>query len=407
MGAEGPLFTYFVAPMADQKINLAAFGSITFPVALVVEGPIIMLLAASTALCRDWPSYRKVRRFMIAAASALTALHVLIAFTPFFHVVAGDILGVPEEVRAPGRLGLQLMLPWTASIAYRRFLQGILIRFHASRMVMYGTLARLTALLSALWIGSHYSNWSGIAVGSFAISCGVLTEAIFARWAVGPILREKLPRHDPAAEEINRKRFLAFYIPLALTPLITLFIQPAGAAAMSRMPEAALSLAAWQVVHAIIFLMRSTGFAFNEVVVSQLDQPGARPALRSFALILGGTASGLLALIALTPLAPYLLEDLFGLEPDLAAICRTALLFGLAMPAYQALQSWFQGQLVHEQRTRGITEAVVLYASVALLGLWAGAQWGTMVGIYFSLCVFTTGGILQTLWLARRVSLRP
>jgi len=392
--------------MADQKINLAAFGSITFPVALVVEGPIIMLLAASTTLCRDWPSYCKVRRFMIAAASTLTALHVLIAFTPLFHVVAGDILGVPEEIREPGRLGLQLMLPWTASIAYRRFLQGVLIRFHASRMVMYGTLARLTSLLSALWIGSTYSNWSGIAVGSFAISCGVVTEALFARWAVGPILREKMPQLDPHAEVVHRKRFLAFYVPLALTPLITLFIQPAGAAAMSRMPEAALSLAAWQVVHAIIFLMRSTGFAFNEVVVAQLDQPGAKPVLRSFALILAACASGLLALVALTPLAAYLLEDLYGLEPELAEICRIALLFGLAMPAYQALQSWFQGQLVHEKRTRGITEAVALYATVALLGLWAGAQWGTVVGIYFSLCIFTTGGILQTLWLARRVSLR-
>ena len=44
MGAEGPLFTWTVAGMAEQKIHLAAFGSIAFPIALVVEGPIIMLL---------------------------------------------------------------------------------------------------------------------------------------------------------------------------------------------------------------------------------------------------------------------------------------------------------------------------------------------------------------------------
>lgn len=402
MGAEGPLFTYFVAHLPEQKVNLAAFGSITFPVALVVEGPIIMLLAASTALCRDWTSYRKVRRFTLVAAAALTALHAAIAFTPLYHVVAGTIIGAPEEVRAPGRLGLQLMLPWTGAIAYRRFLQGLLIRYHASRMVMFGTVVRLVVLVSALWLGSRFADWPGIAVGSFAISCGVVAEALFARWSVGPVLRERLPRHDPDAEPLHRRRFLAFYLPLALTPLITLFIQPAGAAAMSRMPEAALSLAAWQVVHAIVFLTRSTGFALNEVVVAQLDRPGARPALRSFTLMLALATSGALALIALTPLADLLFRGVFGLAPDLARVCRVALLFALVMPAYQALQSWYQGRLVHRGRTRGVTEAVVLYAAVALVGLGAGARWSTVPGIYWALATFTLGGILQTLWLARR-----
>ena len=403
MGAEGPLFTYFVASMADQKINLAAFGSITFPIALVVEGPIIMMLAASTALCRDWPSYRKVRRFMFAASAALTVIHAAIAFTPLYHVVAADLLGVPEEVRAPGRLGLQLLLPWSAAIAYRRFLQGVLIRFHASRMVMLGTIARLVALVGVLMVGSRLGHWSGIAVGSFAISCGVVVEALFVRWAARPVLRERMPQHDPQADPVDRHRFLAFYVPLAMTPLITLFIQPAGSAAMSRMEDAALSLAAWQVVHALIFLMRSTGFAFNEVVVAQLDEPNARPALRSFALLLAATTSGLLALLALTPLSDLVFDRLYRLEPELAVVCRTALLFGLAMPAYQALQSWYQGQLVHAKRTRGITEAVSIYAVTALVGLWAAARWSGATGIYAALTVFTVGGVLQTAWLARRV----
>jgi hypothetical protein len=402
MGAEGPLFTWCVASMEAQKINLAAFGSIAFPIALVIEGPIIMLLAASTALCKDWQSYRKVRRFMIAASVALTALHILVAFTPLYYVVVGDILGIPEEFHAAGRTGLMIFTPWTAAIAYRRFLQGVLIRFGQSRLVMIGTMMRLGVLLTTLVLLREYSGWSGIAVGSTAVALGVTAEAFFARWAVGPVLRERMPKLDPAADVITRSSFLKFYVPLAMTPLLTLFIGPAGAAAMARMPEDQLSLAAWQVVHALVFLTRSTGFAFNEVVVAQLDQPGARVALKRFALTVAVCTSSVLALLALTPLSDFILGNVYNLEPDLQKICATALLFAIAMPAYQVFQSYYQGQLVHAKRTRGITEAVAIYVAIALTGLFVGVQWNAFTGIFTAITVFSIGGITQTLWLARR-----
>lgn len=405
MGAEGPLFTWFIASMAEQKINLAAFGSVAFPIAMVVEGPIIMLLAASTALCRDWDSYRKVRRFMYAASAALTLLHILIAFTPLYDVIAGQILGVPDDLLAPGRLGLQILTPWTAAIAYRRFLQGVMIRFGKARLVMLGTGLRLTTLLATLVI-MRSTGASGIVVGTTGIAAGVVAEAIFARWAVGPILREQLPATDPTQAKVNRKSFLHFYLPLAMTPLLTLFIGPAGAAAMSRMPNAELSLPAWQVVHAIVFLMRSTGFAFNEVVIAQWDQPGAKRALTRFAFIVAITTSSLLVLIAATPLRDWLLGDIYQLQPDLMAVCATALLFTMFMPAYQAFQSLYQGQLVHKKQTRGITQAVALYVVVALTGLQVSIWWGAFTGIYAAITVFSIGGILQTLWLRRRANLQ-
>lgn len=405
MGAEGPLFTWFVASMADQKINLGAFGSVAFPIALVIEGPIIMLLAASTALCRDWDSYRKVRRFMIAASCALTLLHLLVAFTPLFDLVAGRILGVPEEFLAPGRLGLQILTPWSAAIAYRRFLQGVMIRFGRSRLVMFGTGIRLLVLLLTLTLMREFGNFSGIVVGTTAIAAGVTAEALFARFAVQPILRERMPQLDPAATPIDRRGFLRFYLPLAMTPLLTLFIGPSGAAAMSRMPQAELSLASWQVVHALVFLMRSTGFAFNEVVVAQLDRPGAHKALRGFAFLLAICMSSLLALIALTPVSDLVLGDLYNLAPDLMEMCATALLFAILMPGYQVYQSLYQGQLVHAKRTRGVTEAVVLYVCVALSGLQVAVWWGAFPGICAALVVFSIGGILQTLWLRKRANL--
>lgn len=413
MGAEGPIFAAVVGNLADETIHLGAFGGIAFPVALMVEGPIIMLLAASTALCGDLDSYRKVKRFMWVSAAALTVVHAAIAFTPLFDLLADRIMGLPEELRGPGRLGLQILTPWTAAIAYRRFTQGVLIRFNQSRMVMLGTMVRLITLVTVLPIGGWVLHLPGIAAGTLAMTCAVLIEAVFAGWAARPIVRERLPAMPPPSRPVTRRSFLVFYIPLAMTPFITLMLQPAGAAAMARMPMAELSLAAWPAVHGLVFLLRSTGFAYNEVVVSMLGRPGAKPALRRFALLLGATTSGILALLALTPLASLWFREVSGFDPELEKICATALLFAMLMPAYQAMQSWFQGRLVHSRKTRGITEAVALYAVLAASGLFiatAGVHIGdTQViaktswpGIYAAIMAFTVAGVSQTLWLARR-----
>jgi progressive ankylosis protein len=407
MGVELPLFTIFIARLEAPQINLAAYGSLAFAIALVIEGPIIQLLAASTALCGDYDSFRKVRRFMLIAAAALTLLHVAVAFTPIYDWIARSLLNVPQDIVEPGRLGLQLLTPWTAAIAYRRFYQGVLIRFERSRMVGVGTIIRLLTLVSVLAGGTglvHFADLklSGIAVGAAAVSAAVLAEAAFIGWSVRPVVRDRLVGTAPTGAPLTRISFFHFYAPLALMPLLTLIIQPAGSGAMSRMPEAMGSLAAWPVVHGLVFLLRSTGFALNEVVVALLGRPGSVVALRKFTLILATTTSTLLLILAATPLSDFWFGTISGLDPELMVLCKIGTLIALLMPAYQALQSWFQGILVHARQTRPVTEAVVIYVLIAITGLWIGANYGSIPGLYFSIGVFVVGGLSQTAWLAFR-----
>src|SRR5262245_60344015 len=105
MGVELPLFTACVARMPDPKVNLAAYGSLVFPIALVIEAPIMKLLAAATALAGDRESWGRVRHFMHKLSACLTALHVLVAFTPLFDLLAHAVFKVPPEVVEPARLG--------------------------------------------------------------------------------------------------------------------------------------------------------------------------------------------------------------------------------------------------------------------------------------------------------------
>lgn len=398
MGAELPLLTAVVARLPDEKIHLGAYGSIVFPIALVIEAPIIMLLAASTALCTDRERYDKVRRFMMTAGALLTVLHVLVAATPLYDVVVGGLLGAPDDLRAAGRTGLLIMTPWTWAIAYRRFQQGVLIRHEHGRAVTIGTALRLLTNVAVLLTGAAL-GWPGIVVGASAAASGVLAEAVYAGWRVRSVLREHVDRAPPASEPLVLRRFLAFYAPLALTPLVTLAIQPVGAWAMNHMPASLDSVAAWSSVHGLLFLLRGMGMAFSEVVVTLAAIPGAIVVLRGFARRLAlALCLGVVVLVA-TPLARVLLEDALDLLPELATLAHGALAIGVLMPGYAVLQSLYQGALVRDGRTRPITTAVLLYGVVCAALLAFGVRTQAGVGIHWAMGSFVVAGIAQTLWL--------
>lgn len=399
MGAEMPVLSAVIARLAEPEINLAAYGGIVWPLALIIESPIIMLLSGSTALSKDWASYRKIWNYMQGAGALLTALHLLVALTPLYYVVVRGILGVPEEIVEPARLGLIIMTPWTWSIAYRRFNQGVLIRFGHSRSVGAGTVIRLTTNLMVLLIGLSVRTIPGIAVASAGMAAAVLSEALYMGIRVRPVLKHELAVQPPVQPPLTYRTFFAFYIPLVFTSLLTLLAQPIGSAALSRMPQALTSLAVWPVVSGLIFMARTPGTALNETVVALLDQPGARPALRRFTMLLALGTTAAMAFVAATPLSRLWFEGASALSPELAALARLGFWVGLPLPALTALQSWYQGAILHSRRTRGITESVVLYLATSAAVLLGGVAWGRMTGLYVGLASLVAATLVQTAWL--------
>jgi hypothetical protein len=382
-------------------LSLAAYGGVVFPLALIIESPIIMLLPASTALSRDWASYRIVRRYMFVASGLLTALHVLIAFTPLYDWVAGAVLGVPIPVREPARWGLQVLVPWTFSIAYRRTMQGVLIRFGKSHSVGIGTAVRLTANCAVLGVGLLLQKVPGIVVGSAAVAMGVMSEAAYAGLAVRRVLREQLRPAPPVPVPLTHASFMRFYLPLMLTPIIWFITIPMTSAAMSRMSLAIESLAAWPVMTGIVFTARSLGFAFNEVVVTLLDRPDPVPALRRFTLLLALVSTLGLLVLAATPLAGFWFERVSALPPGLADLARVGLWLTLLMPAFSAFQSLYQGAIVHSHHTRGVTESVVVLLATSAVVLWAGVAVGA-VGLYVGSAAMALSAGAQIVWLRHR-----
>ncbi len=398
MGAELPAISAVVGRQADAQIMLAAFGGVVFPIALLVESPIIMMLAASTSWSQDLASFKQLERFTTRAAVGLTVLHALIAFTPLYEWVVVPLLDVPEAVQAPARLGLQIMVPWNWAIADRRFRQGALIRFGHRETIARGTVVRLAATISgvaALWA----MGMNGIVIATGSVTFGVFVEAAFV-WARGRALLPG-PLHAAAGGDPGPMRgsLLSFYIPLALTPMFILAAQPVVAAGIARMPMALEGLAVWGPLGGLAFLSRSIGIAFNEVVIAHADDPDGEAVLRRFAWSWGLACSGVLAVVAASPLGGMWFRDVIGLEPKLVSLGTASLWLAVPLPLLTFLQSYWQGMLVHAHRTRAVTGSVIAFLLVMATLTAIGVELGRWNGLAVAMTAFTIGNLAQTLWL--------
>lgn len=401
MGTEMSLVSAVIARLPDAAFHLAAFGGIVFPVALLIEAPIIMMLAASTALSVDLDAFRRLRRFCTVCGVSLSALHALVAFTPLYDLLLVGLIDPPAEAIEPGRIGMCWMVLWTWAIADRRFHQGLLIRFERSRAVVLGTMVRLVAMLAVLLAGLLHGDLPGTAVAGCALSMGVVAEMVTARFLARPVIAGPLAA-APLGEALTLRRLLRFYLPLAITPILSLVTLPIGSASIARMQMPLTNLAAWPPVNGLIFMSRSVGISFNEVVVSLSGRSGARSALDTFARKLALSISAILALIALSPLSDLWFVLVSGLEPELVEVARTALPLGILLPALTVLVSLYTGRLVHSHQTRAIPESVGLCLLVTVMVFAIGVSVGTLPGVQVTLAALTLGAIVQALWLQFR-----
>jgi len=398
MSLEGPAMSAIMARLPMPEINLAAYGGISFPIAFVISSPIAMLLAASVAWSKDWASYLKLRKFMLIVGASITGLYLLVALTPLYYVVAEHVISAPQEIIEPGRLGLILLLPFPFCVGFRRFQQGVMIRFGNSRAVTEVSMVRIGTEIVFLAAGLTYGRLPGIVVATAAQALGVLCETTYAGLRVRPILRDQL-KPAPIVEPLMWGKFLRFYLPLVATTIILFTFQFIGSTAISRMPQALASLAAWPVCSGLIYLLQSFGVAYNEVVIALLDKPASVSSLRRFAsfLVVGSILITLLFIV--TPISTFWFRNVSSLPPHLVELALVGMWVLLPTPALSALQSWYQGSILHARRTRGITESVVIALFTLMVALVAGVVYGKVIGLYVGASAFTLSYVGQVFWL--------
>ena len=380
MSVEGLLVAAVVARLPDATVNLAAFG-VAFAFALILEAPIIMMLSASTALCKDREAFRSLRRFGATLNLGLTLLMLAWTLSPLYPWVAQTVMSLDPKVAELSRQALLVLLPWPAAIGFRRFYQGLLVRHGHTRRIAYGTMIRVSGMGVSAWL-LFDADIPGALIGGAALSVAVLVEAVATRFMVADCVREVLatPRNG---EPLTNPKILHFYIPLLVSSVIALAIHPLVNLFLGHSRLALESLATYPVVAALAFVFRSMGLSFQEVAIAFMDGSRQRfDKLVRFAMGLGAGACVLQGVMALTPLSGLWFGHVAGLPPNLVDLSVPALQILVTMPIFSVMLAFYRALLVWSTETRGITWAGLIETVAVLSVLWVLIQPVNMIGVY-------------------------
>ena len=397
MAFEGPFLAALIARLPEPRYNLAAHG-VAFAVAVIIEAPVIMMLGASTALVDGKTSFVRLRRFTMALNSVITLAMVILVATPAYPIVFGEWIGLDKPVADLTRGALLILLPWPASIGYRRFHQGLLIRRGSTRLVAYGTAVRMTSMTITALILFQLDRIPGAWIGACALATGVVTEAVIARYLAHSEVRRLTSRKAPAGTAITFRDIWNFYVPLAWTSVVGLAAHPMVTFFMGHAARSLDSLAVLPVINSLTFIFRALGLAYQEVVITMLDRSteNRAPVLR-FATTLGLATSIGLATIVATPISSFWFETLSGLDEALYRFALLPAFIMIPFPALSVLLSLQRGLLMHSRNTRPITWATLveiagIAATLTLLVVRLG-----VVGAVAAAVAFLVGRLLGNL----------
>ena len=403
MAAEGPFLAAIIARLPSPEFNLGAYG-VAFALAILIEAPVIMLMSAATSLVKDRISYLKMRNFSRGLILGTTLLLLIVLVPGVYRWLTETLLQLPTEVADLTYGALWFFLPWPSAIGYRRFLQGVLIRAGKTRLVAMGTLIRLFAMTVAALLGYLLLDIPGAWIGGLALGTGVTVEAIAARFMAAETVRELLAEETDSGytgHTITYRAIATFYLPLALTSMIGLTIQPLLTFFMGRSVAPVESLAVYPVVHSLSFFFRSMGFAYQDAAIALIGERFEHyRELRRFCFTLGAVATAGLALVAFTPLFQLWFITLSGLTPELTSFALIPARIIVPLPFLSVLLSFQRAILVEGRRTQHITWASVIeVTAVAVLFLTLGFGF-EVVGATAAFTAFLGGRLLSTVYLA-------
>jgi len=245
------------------------------------------------------------------------------------------LMGAPSEVLGAARTGLLVMTPWTWSIAYRRYQQGVLIRSGRSRLVGIGTAVRLAAIA----VVSPWAAFPGASPGSWWARRPSRPGSSRKRPSWASVVRPAiaaLPDLDEDAPPLTRRRFVRFYAPARAHLRPDARRESAcerGDGSHARDARLVGGVAGGQRAHVHA---AQPGLRVPRGRGRDARPPRGRAALRRFAPHPRLATSGGLAIVAATPLAERWFRDVSALSVPLAELAQSALWVGVPLPAMAA-----------------------------------------------------------------------
>lgn len=398
MALESPATTVFVARLPESDVSLAAIN-LFMTISFWIEAPVIGLLPTATALALNKQHLLVLRSFVTKIMILVTLVGIVVAFTPLYDFITIRLLKSPFEVADAGRLGLIIMIPWSAAIAWRRFKQGVLIRYGYTSPIGKGTVVRLLSIVVVAGMLYSTKQFSGAVVAAFALVSGVIAEACYVHWVARPVIHSILVREDADNEEdkpppLDMRSLLKFHIPLSFSVVFWLLARPIFFRGLAVGANPVVSLAAWEILMQLMFFFRAPGMALPEAIIALQKNSLTERALKTFCFSVGIVSSALLLVLLVPFLSDWVIREGLGVTPHVGEIVSRALPLAVAIPLISAMQSFYKGQLSAVRRTITLMISMGIYVG-SIFVLTVIAVFAGIMNVYTATWIYTLSVALE------------
>ena len=387
MTFDSPVVNGALTRLPDAQQALAAMV-VALSLAFVYEAPHVSMIEVATALATTRQALGLIRRFYVGLAAVMALLAVAVLATPLYDALVPGLMGIPAAVATEVRGTLVVFLFWPVPIGWRRLHQGALIRFGHSRAVGAGATIRVVTLvvsLAALLV-AFTGRLPGSTIGTLAMLISVTAEAAYTDVAARRLLAG-LPDADPsdsARRALTLRALWDVFWPLAGTAIINTLNRPLLSAGIAAVAVAAAgagaeepALAAWGVAWGLAVLLYGPTLTLSQVSIAWEKDPRPGMTERGARVILGIglLLAGALAGIAFTPLAGWLLGEVYVVTPALAAVAQPVMQIVVPVPLLMAASALVRGRLIARGRPRAVRTAQIVDLLVLAAVLTLGLTW--------------------------------
>lgn len=392
MGLEGPISVRVISSIGRngpmEEVWTSAFNAL-LAISLFVESPVIDLLATSTTLTKGTRSYRVISRFALIMMAVCTVGHLLVIWPPLYQLIASDY---DPRVRDSLIIPMVVMIPWSAAIGWRRYKQGILIRFGETRVVGIGTFIRMGVMAITGFGLAAFTSHSGVLVAAISLIAAVVAEAVFIHLAAKGAIARHLTQDDET--DLSMARLAKFHLPLTVTTMMQLGSNFMITQALAQSFDHESSWPAFQVALALMWLQRAVLYALPEIVITLYSRPGAAKTLWRFAATISMAMSGLMLAMALTGLDKAFFIHVLDKSPAIAAKAHEVFFLSVLIPLIIGAQCYVRGVLtaLHTTMPRMLAVFLGLATMYGTMRYGLSHQWS---GALIASAGMTLGGFVE------------
>ncbi len=373
-------------PEAVKELAIFALGYSTFG---FFRASLNFIAQLSNVFARSEAGTRRCHRYV-------TAVSVLIMLPVIYlgHSEGGAwLLATAFRIDAELTSRVQEYLVYLAPIillgAQRFFYTGLLVQ------------ARLTGWVTVLNVMFLVMVSIGLIVGfslgyrPVYVLVGSEVIAIIGQLLGALIVKRRFYRlpAEPEHEDLSYRELTAFFVPVSMTGVMFALSRPVLYGFVSRVPNGILYIAALRVAFDFSMIFQAAANQFRHFFVTfGLDD---LPTKRRFMALTAAVITGLMLVLALTPLLAVIWRDLMSIPDDVRAISVQVFLIMTLMPGVIIWRNYYHGRLMVERRTSGMAVASMLRVAGIYVMAWACFELGWLNHLTASF-ILILGFVIET-----------